>query len=419
MSRFTLPLLVVTLLVLGLPCSAAAESPPDRPTLPDPLDRAVDTPEIRPLGDAPEALVLRVVRDSGTFDAASIAAAPLDPAPSVGRHLAPDDTAPTLVRGTTARLTLPVPSADSAEATEAVGTELAIELLVAPARVRVLRLDRRGLATLELEASAERPAAWSADLGAPLGTGESLEIQVLEGEARAAVTPVSKVGEPVGDTGLFVASSSGGSGTYLPPVNWIGTGSLYYEISGAPPNTCGTLHVTRNGIAQSPAPNWVCTDGSGYALKGPWNHPGYDETASAYIVWTNGTDTSPAVHVWDAEPPEVTIDPLLGTPPTTFNGSATDPQWGAGFNANSVCEVTFYKVGSGYWVPGASGYTEPQGQAGCSLTWGANNHYAAWQAIYVPPASIHSPGCYTWTVEVSDHRTEGTSSGPQPFHFCI
>ena len=110
-------------------------------------------------------------------------------------------------------------------------------------------------------------------------------------------------------------------------ITWWHNSPLYFSVAGAPANTCGDLYAQRNADAgfDFEAGDWICTDGSGNATKGPWlwQYQGDDETASAYIDW--GSCNSPvASHIWDKGWPTASV---TSSCPSAFSGTATDDTW--------------------------------------------------------------------------------------------
>jgi len=227
------------------------------------------------------------------------------------------------------------------------------------------------------------------------------------------------------------AAASVGTGTFNPVINWQYSPDLYYTVSGGPASTCGDLHVSRNGGADTVTPGWLCTNSSGSATKGPWtwaNQNG-DEDAYGYIAWPGGTSTTVAHHIWDKTAPSVSINSFGSTPPTSFSGSANDGSYGSGFKSNfgsdagvgystySACYVQFRDTSTGlYWCPGYTSYTSSVAcTVSCTLS-GMPARFVTWSANQVPPGSAHSYwDSYQWTVFVYDnyqlgHRGTGSAT---------
>lgn len=219
------------------------------------------------------------------------------------------------------------------------------------------------------------------------------------------------------------AEAAVGTGSFSPVINWQASPNLYYNVNGGPANTCGDLHVSRNGGPDTVTSGWLCTDGSGNATKGPWtwaNQNG-DEDAYGYIAWPNGTSTTVAHHIWDKTAPSITINSFGSTPPTAFTGSANDGSYGSGFKADfgsdagvpystgSKCSVQFWDASTRlYWCPGYSSYTSSLAcSVSCTIS-GMPSRFVTWSADQVPPGSAHSPwDSYQWTVSVYDNWNLG------------
>lgn len=215
--------------------------------------------------------------------------------------------------------------------------------------------------------------------------------------------------------------AAGGSGQFDKPIHWYGNGT--YTISGAPPLTCGDLWASRNGGAYQRTQNWVCTDASGGALKGPWswsNQPN-DETAFVYIQWPDGTTTNTAKHIWDKTCPTTTITSSNGTPPTALSGTATDPAWGAGFNsAWSHCDATFRDdTTNRFWSSTSGSYSSSSVvEIPCTIS-GMPSSAVTWSvpSAKIPPAVAHTAGhCYSWEATVYDGYCSYVTT---PRTFCL
>lgn len=212
--------------------------------------------------------------------------------------------------------------------------------------------------------------------------------------------------------------AAGGTGTFNYSINWSQTPDLTYTISGAPANTCGDLLASRNGGAYQRTTGWVCTDGSGGATKGPWswNNQNGDETAFVYIEWPDHSTTNTAKHIWDKSCPTTVITSGSGSPPTSFSGTATDPAWGAGFDASwSVCFNIFKDTTTGkYWTPAAGAYSLPNESFVSCTASGMPSTAVTWSQSQIPPPSAHTSGdSYEWTAYVTD----GSCSQNYPLTF--
>jgi hypothetical protein len=283
-----------------------------------------------------------------------------------------------------------------------------------PASVRLRLVDADGRALTSLTATAPRALRWRMPLGEltaeALAGGTQLEIQVLRGKVVTAVglTPVGSERRLVRP--VVTAIKSGGTGYFNYAINWSTTPDLYYYIVGGPANTCGELNAYRNGSWQTPTPGWVCTDVNGNATKGPWSWASQpsDETANpVYIEWPGGSTTSNSEHVWDKTCPYATFSPSpSGAPPTTWQGNATDTQWGACFHgAWTEVASSFYDSNTGkYWNTGSGTYSGTPGNGAVvyGTFSGAPSCSISWSTSF-PPASAHVSGHhYYWTTCVSD-----------------
>ncbi len=109
---------------------------------------------------------------------------------------------------------------------------------------------------------------------APFAGESSLQTQYGEEELMAVedgLSGHSGTGGPMlgEEASVPVQSGSGGYAYFSNGIFDSRFSSYTYNVYGAPPNVCGTLHIVRNGNAES-TPSWICTNGSGQATKGPW-----------------------------------------------------------------------------------------------------------------------------------------------------
>lgn len=197
----------------------------------------------------------------------------------------------------------------------------------------------------------------------------------------------------------FALSQTVGTAYFSSTINWSQTPDLYFTVTGGPPNTCGDLYSTRNG---SPlfAPGWLCTDANGNATKGPWTWsgtPGNQTDTGIHIGWPNGTATyATSDHVWDKSCPVVQIT-SSGTPPTTFQGTIVDDQWGAGMDDGwTHIRGTYFDVtAQTYWNGTSWVSTATEFDATVSPL---PSHSSTFSIPGVPPASAHTPGDqYLWS----------------------
>jgi hypothetical protein len=306
--------------------------------------------------------------------------------------------------------------------------EVAVAFLAPHTRVRIRQLDAMGNEVTSLLAFASRPVRWRAALET-VGGESRIELETLRGEAQGTATVKSATanGKPSPIVPPFT-ESAGGLALYDPDINWEKSPPLYYRVTGAPASICGDIYVSRNGGSYVVTQNWICTDASGNATKGPWYYSSQsaDETAYAYVIWSNGQSTNTDVHIWDVFGPSASVtSPGASPAPTSFYGTATDPAWGAGFSSGwgSYCTTYFYNTTTGwYWCPG-SGYGSqfPCG-ATCTIS-GMPSHSVTWSvsSSALPPGYTHVSGqCYEWGVyvyEASWSRSE--KSGRATKTFCV
>lgn len=185
------------------------------------------------------------------------------------------------------------------------------------------------------------------------------------------------------------------------PYDWVNS-TFYYNVTGAPPNTCGTLYTVRNG-SQLISPGWICTNSSGNATMGPYSGSSNQTDTNIYIDWGGGCQTTGATfHISDASAPSIGISSYSGT---NFSGSASDTQWGTGFDFGpagwSSIFATFQNLSTGKFAD-HTGYNNnsavfwggsPSSFFGFNFNW----------TVTPPPSSHHSPtNSYRWCVQTSD-----------------
>ena len=264
-------------------------------------------------------------------------------------------------------------------------------------------------------AASVEPAAFRVDLGPASAREErSVEIEVLSGEATAALAVIDARGDalsPVAASSRIALAGGGGSGYYSARYSsnstYANTPPFTYKVTGAPHNVCGDIYTTRNGVLQVTT-GWICTDSLGQATKGPWTCSTNQTDTNTYIRWPDGSETSRSEHVCDQSFPIVRFDDS-GHPPRTWTGPATDAAWGTGFDQTPIGWTnvqTYYQDNTTklYYSPSSSCY--------CSSTkisaYGSVSPLAGfsvrWTAGWIPPASAHVSGRrYTWTVIVNDY----------------
>lgn len=299
--------------------------------------------------------------------------------------------------------------------------EVAVEFLAPHTSVRIRQLDTLGNEMTSLVASSSQPVLWRAALDQVAGESR-IELQTLRGEAQGTAAVAGARGRNRNRGSRFIAPKAGGLAKFTPTINWQGSADLYFTVTGGPASLCGTVYVSRNGGSYVPTANWICTDGSGNATKGPWTYAGQsgDELAFAYVIWSNGESTNTTQHIWDKTAPTVTItSPGASPAPTSFSGTATDPQWGSGFSSNfgaaagggsSSCTTYYYNTTTGwYWCPGSGYGSQFPCNISCAIS-GMPSHSVTWSVTpsSLPPGFAHFSGqCYEWGVYLWDNTSLG------------
>jgi hypothetical protein len=202
-----------------------------------------------------------------------------------------------------------------------------------------------------------------------------------------------------------VATGSGGTGTFNPAINC--SGSMTYSVTGAPPNACGDLLVSRNGGAYQRTVGWICTDASGSATKGPWywSSQTTDETAFGYIQWPDLSATNTAKHIWDIHNAVTSVTSGGGSPPSSFSGTATDASWGTGFDSSwTKCNVYFLDTDTGlYWRPLTHMYDSASPPNLTCVVSGMPGFSVTWSRSSIPQPGDHDAGDhYQWSAKVTD-----------------
>ncbi|HET9678168.1 MAG TPA: hypothetical protein VFP21_11770, partial [Solirubrobacterales bacterium] len=274
--------------------------------------------------------------------------------------------------------------------------EVAVALLAPHTRVRIRQLDSLGNEVTSLVISASRPVRWRATLGPVDGTSR-IELRTLRGEAAGTAGATGAAGGArARRPRILPTKSGGGTGSFNPEINWDGDATMTYTVSGGPASLCGDLHVSRNGAGYTVTSNWMCLDASGNGSAGPYYYSSQtaDETAVAYIVWSNGWSTNSDTHIWDVSGPSAAITSSNGPPaPTSFSGTASDPANGAGFSSswNSRCVTYFQDTTTGlYWDP-TYGYSDSYifyNGPYCTVS-GMPSHSVTWSEGRLPPGYAH------------------------------
>jgi hypothetical protein len=246
---------------------------------------------------------------------------------------------------------------------------------------------------------------------APFAGGGSLLAQADEGDVSAAGENTLDAYSQRGGPRLEEESSlplQGGSGGYAYFSNGAYDSkysSYTYNVYGAPPNVCGTLQIIRNGNPESTA-NWICTNASGQATKGPWTGSTNQTGQFISIRWPNGTETVGGDYkVDDGSEPNISSaqTPGFGVPiPTSFSGVATDAQWGTGFTWWTSVYGTFRNVTTSKYYRNGQGYISN----GVEFIDGAfsppTGFNISWSVPPPPPSAHNSTDTYEWCVYGND-----------------
>jgi hypothetical protein len=302
------------------------------------------------------------------------------------------------------------------EPTSEVDLKVAVDLVEAGSSVEVILRGSRGEVLKSLTASSSKPVRWQADLGRFFGNDleeSRVELRVLRGSARGILSTLVD-GKP--GPGQPILEKAGGSGYFNYAVNWQSTSALYYTVSFGPANTCGDLYTFRNG-SWLVGGGWLCTNASGYALKGPWTWAGTpsDQTDKpSYIRWPDGTQTTPDNHVWDKTCATTfrTSPAYSNAVPLSYYGNATDAPWGAGFTNSWTLARSYFEDRTNpasilYWSPSTGAYNAARTGVAPSLS-GMPAMTAYWNQTTFPPVGAHVSGhTYRWQTCVDDgHCTQ-------------
>jgi len=194
----------------------------------------------------------------------------------------------------------------------------------------------------------------------------------------------------------------GGTGTLTNgQYDWVNS-QFYYNVTGAPANVCGTLHTFRNG-SQLDGPGWICTNSSGNATMGPYSGSSNQTDENTYIEWSNGCQTNVIRHISDASPPTIAI----GSCCTSFSGTASDTQWGTGFDFGpigwSAITTTYQDLSTGKYWDGSYGYNSTSPVYGIGDPSEYIGFNISWSAIRPPSSHHNSSDSYRWCVWIRDY----------------
>jgi hypothetical protein len=245
--------------------------------------------------------------------------------------------------------------------------------------IKVIVKDEQGEVLKSFTVTSGAPVRLQVDLGsAGELAGARLALQVHRGRVAAGISRAAGGGLRPISTKAVICDS------YVSPSNVIYSGSYTYSVTGCPANTCGEINIRRNGNWEFTG-NWICTDGSGNATKGPWNwsDKASDETGDPiFIRWPSNDTTDDEFIIVDKACAQTYRTSPNGSPPTSFAGYATDNTWGAGFDFGGSCFCVFNDLTS----PGSS--TAPNASMLQSGRW-----YTSWSCT--PPSTV-SGHQYEW-----------------------
>jgi hypothetical protein len=276
---------------------------------------------------------------------------------------------------------------------------------------------------------------WRSELGEYIsGNGDfpvRFEINVLSGKAQGFFsikdlesgenTPVPIVQRAPKVNGIRPAAGGaygGGIGFFSNGVLDCAGSSYTYHVVDAPPNVCGTLYITRNGVLEITG-GWICTDNNGNATKGPWVVSKNQTGEKIHIRWPDGTRTSGGDDKIDdlnsPTPPSIN---LAGVP-SSFSGTATDIKWGAGFGGATNVLGHFMDMETElYWDGFSYASASPVHFGGFfSITgrWSASWGFGVRR---IPPPSAHTPGNqYRWCATIDDQCNQRSGAGCYIFRY--
>lgn len=304
------------------------------------------------------------------------------------------------------------------------GVGVALRRANSSVEIRLINKMDQVIKSLVLTSSTK--LSWRADLGEFIsgtdGFPKRLEIEVLAGKAQGLLSvkdleaddtiilPVAPVGKNRGGIQSLAAGPYGGGYASFTSIYAWPFSSYYYIVTDAPPNTCGTLKLIRNGRYEEGG-GWICTDSNGYARKGPWTGSKTETGQSVRIEWPDGTRTYGGdYHVDDNTRPTISADVIPGTSvpiPSSFSGWASDVFWGTGFRFGadgwSPLYGTFRNVTTGlYWNGIAYAAASERRTQGTSSP--AAGGYDIHWSVTPPPRGVHnSTDTYEWCVKSGDY----------------
>lgn len=198
------------------------------------------------------------------------------------------------------------------------------------------------------------------------------------------------------------AQLSGGTASFSHGVYDCAGSSYSYRVVNAPANVCGTLKLIRNGVYEE-TPGWICTDAAGSATKGPWTVSTNQTAQNIRIEWPNGTTTTGG----DTKVDDFSTPTISSSRQDTgsFNGSASDTQWGSGFGSWTTVRVTYRDVSNGLYWNGSCYCSSSPVTFYASFT-PAGGYSITWSSI-PPPYYAHDPfHTYQWCAVTNDYCSD-------------
>lgn len=299
-----------------------------------------------------------------------------------------------------------------------------IGLGVENSSVELQFVNKAGQAIKSLSLASSNGIYWRAKLGEFIGGTDDfpnrVEMKTLAGEAQGFLSMMEAESEKVTflplapmASGFQTLSGNGGYAYFSNGIYDSRYTSYTYNVYGAPPNVCGTLHIVRNGNAET-GPGWICTNGSGAATKGPWTGSVNQTGQNIHIQWPdNSTTVGGDYKVDDGSDPVIWSNqtPGIGVPiPNHFSGGGSDAQWGTGFKLGgsgwSSILGTFREIKSN----GTSKYYNGQGYLATSpvqfpgnASPPAGGFNLTWSVTSPPIAAHNSTDTYEWCVYSGDY----------------
>jgi hypothetical protein len=277
--------------------------------------------------------------------------------------------------------------------------------------VEIKLVSKTGQVVQSLVLASSMPLFWQGELGKFISGAEDypsrLEVTVLRGRTQGfltmtdvetgeitllTITP-ARPGSGSKDGDVQINTCYEGSGYFTSGVLSCPGSSYAYEVFNGPPNSCGELHIVRNGTLEV-TPCWLVTDANGYARKGPWTVSTNQTGTSIYIQWPDGCiTTGDDRKVDDASPPTVSI---VACASNSISGSAGDTAYGSGIQPNGVT-ASFRQNAYPYYYWNGWGYNSPSEIFfTCTMTPSGGGYSVNWSIVPPPSANttqVHVKAC--------------------------